>query len=452
MTSILIIIAFNLILYFPTLKYGYVMDDEQWIDGIKDGFFKNKRGIEFIKLRLYGAGTFGLNKEIDHAFTLMLHTLICVLIYIGLGYNHISFGGAMLYACNPINHQTSMWLNGRRYAINIILILLMIISNQQGFLGKLLAMGIYLFTGLFQVTAIFSPIILGILPSIVMVIFSLLFHQQIKDKIIDRERNMADGDQKKFHPSRIIVIVKSFGFYFGRMLTPGICATIYPNLFWWGKTKEGNKDAYKIDRDFIIGIFYILCFIPVFLLLHGNYRCWEIFTFLAIMQWCNIIPVLQVLADRYISLANVFMMFFLSYFINTILPQDGWMILMLIGAYYCLGLSVVMPMYKNIVSFYNYHIEYFPKMPWPRTIYIESLMMTGNIEEAEIMTRQGLMANYHDFTLLRNGAMFCLFRGYYDNGMIFLDEAERNLYLGQEEDQLQQIKNLREQFNKSRKQ
>lgn len=118
--SFIVIILTILILYYPTLSYGLVIDDIEWYARIRNGLFKTNPW-----LRLYGSGTFGLNVALDHAITLFLHIITCVLIYLAL--NPLT---AMLYSCHPSNHQTAVWINGRRYALFTIGVLIAYMTHM----------------------------------------------------------------------------------------------------------------------------------------------------------------------------------------------------------------------------------------------------------------------------------------------------------------------------------
>ena len=264
MTPILTIIVLCLIVYFRSIKHSYVVDDistykRRHDDPVKFSFKNRIKGgvpgiIRFIKERLYGGCSFGLNIEYDNVFRVSLFTLACVLIYLCLGHNTISFWAAVLFAVNPINNQLSLWANARRYLVNVILVLLMIKFAPLGVL-------LYFLTPLFQMTAVFSPILLGnpwyllAIPAAV-----LIGQKEIRCKIKTRYKIIKDSDRTEYHPRRLIITVKQFGHYFFKMIAPGRCAMTYDRLYYWGITKEGNKDAYAINIDFARGI---LAFIVV---------------------------------------------------------------------------------------------------------------------------------------------------------------------------------------------
>lgn len=442
---ILIIIAFNYVVYYPTIWFGLVMDDCQWWDQRrKDGLTPilkiNSYGMfrHILDQRLYSGTTFGTNTKVEHAFTLALHTCICVLLYVVFGMSWTSFGAAMLYACNPINNQTAIWLNGRRYAINIILVLLMMLC-------PLISPVLYIFTGLLQVTAIFSPIaLMNKSPWFLLLIplFLVLGWKQIMGKVAGRSEIMAQGDLKTFKPTRLIMIVKTFGFFFFKMLIPGVCAMQYPTRFYWGLTAKGNKDAYAINLDFWQGVAALVINVGIIALVPLHARFYAIFMGLAILQWSAVLPVTQILSDRYCSLPNVFMMFFVAYFAHLAGPFYI-PILVLLVVYYLVCLFVVMPMYKDLMAYYNYHVQYFPAIPWPRDLLISDLLGEGKIEGAQAYAFDGLKHNQNEYSLLMWGAIFSFMRHDFKNAEVFLDQAEKNMQLGREERQTKEIADMR---------
>ena len=130
MIPILILIGIVVATYLPTIKFSVIVDDIKHYEKIQKGLFgtlKDNFRLGNLISRLYGGGTFYTNKykhntEIDHAFTIFLHAVVCVLIYLALGKNEISFWAAALYSVNNVNNQTSIWLNGRRYCMSIIFV------------------------------------------------------------------------------------------------------------------------------------------------------------------------------------------------------------------------------------------------------------------------------------------------------------------------------------------
>ena len=369
--SIAALFALNFGLYYKTISFGLVMDDFQWwqskrsrglLTFLDNGKFFWYRAKACIEDRLYGGTTFGLNIKVEHVFKIFLHSLVCVLMYLAMGHDIVSLGAAALYACNAVNNQTSCWLNGRRYVVNIILVLLMMIFPISSLI-------LYPLTVLLQVTAIFTPVLLAskspwylmLLPALLAVCW-----KRIKSKCDGRSADMSAGDLKTFKWTRLIVVVKTFGFFFWKMIFPQVCAMQYPDRVKWGLTEEGNRDAYKIDGAFVQGIFSFCVASFIFFLCDSPHKVWACFMVLSILQWSALIPVTQILSDRYCSLPNVFMMFFVSYFAHMTgifyIP-----IMILLAAYYIICLFTVMPMYEDLTKWYQYHFRHFPAKASPGT-------------------------------------------------------------------------------------
>lgn len=451
-----IIAVLNFILYRETLQYGLVMDDHQiYAKRKRDGFLPINKIKNFHDFRgwfdehFYTGTTFGTDEKLEHKVTLSLHIIICSLIYLVLGHNQISFWASILYSCNPINNQTSIWLNGRRYALNIILVLLMLAVPQ-------LSPILYLTTGLLQVTAFFSPILLinhSLWYLVLVPIFLTIGWRQIKGKCDSRSIQMADGDLKTWKWTRLIVIVKTFGFFFWKMLIPQVCAMQYPDRIKWGLTKEGTKEAYEINRDFLKGCGAIFSTIFLFIIMPNNYKPFVVFMGLSILQWSAVLPITQILSDRYCSLPNVFMMFILPYTIITysnllgvIGSYIGIFLLLAITCYYCICLSIVIPMYKDFTSWYQYHFNYFPALSWYRHNLIQDLMNEGKRDMASQQTYEGLLHDPKDYRLLRWGCIMSMLKGDSKKAEIFLNEAEKNFYINKEEEQAKDIAHLRKQI------
>ncbi len=121
------IILFNLCLYWRTLSYGLVIDDIEWQAKFKHGF-PPITCIDYALLRLYSFYP-PFSNRINHIITLSLHILTCCLI--AVVFNPVA---AFLYSAHPINHQTAVWLNGRRYSLITIIVLLLLLAHAAIFL------------------------------------------------------------------------------------------------------------------------------------------------------------------------------------------------------------------------------------------------------------------------------------------------------------------------------
>lgn len=443
------IVFLNLVIYSRTTNFELVMDDHQWWNGKRKNGFRKLSSIKSFSLfrawfhdRFYSGTTFGLNTKVEHSFRVFIHTSTCLLIYWAMGNNEVSFWAAILYSCNPINNQTSLWLNGRRYALNVVLVLLMLAFPA-------FSIFLYPLTTLLQVTAIFSPVLL-IYKSpwyLALIPFLLFFGWgALKRRIDIRSNVMADGDLKDFKWSRLIVVVKTFGFFFWKMIIPGLCAMQYPDRVKWGQTEDGNKDAYAFNLDFWKGIGAFVCYTCIACYIPNDIKPWIFFMGLAILQWSAVLPVTQILSDRYCSLPNVFMMFMVSYFAH-ITGVFYYVIIISLVGYYAVCLSEVLPMYRDISVWYEYHLRHFPSLSWYRHNLISDLMNEDKLEDARKCAIEGLMHDRTDFRLLMWGAIISARKGDLNGAEGLLKEAENNFYINKEKDQTAEIAHFRGQIN-----
>ena len=146
----------------------------------------------------------------------------------------------------------------------------------------------------------------------------------------------------------------------------------------------------------------------------------------------------QNLSDRYISLANVFMMFFVSYLAHTYLQPYAVYILIALGTYYVTQLNITMKMYKSIDDFFDYQLYFYPEMARNRIIRANAFLIPPNpgmqpdISGAWILIRDGLEYNPNDFETLYKAAICCRAIGQFPKAKEFIDKAEKNFYIGQE--------------------
>jgi hypothetical protein len=249
-------------------------------------------------------------------------------------------------------------------------------------------------------------------------------------------------DQKKWGIGRIIVVIKSYGFYFFNTIFPTVTMMNYPTLIQWGVTERGNKDAYALNLDFVKGIIALI--LTGLIISIPQLRLIGIFIFLGTLQWSAVICAFQQLADRYMSMVTVFMMYVLVYLANQT-PYSGIIIFSLF-VYYATQLNVSMQMYKTIDRFFEHQMFWQPKLARNRVIYADSFMAVKDITRAWLIVEMGLRYDPNDFELLFRGAQCSAAIGMLDKADHFIKRCEENFYVGQEEIQRQRINNLRNQM------
>lgn len=446
--NILIIVAFVLIVFFRSLKFKLITDDVRWYASKKNGWSSTIKDYkwkihQFVADRLYGGCTFlnikiskdpkecfNLNVEIDRAFTIFLHTLICVLLYVATG----SLWGSILYACNPMNNQTSMWLNGRRYAINIILVLTSLIAFQHGL--WYLSLPLWTYTVSFHMTGIFAPIIWGKWWVLVAVLPFLWFARaKIMGQVLARLNSVYSKELLVFYPRRLIVVVKSYGFYLFQCLFPSRTLMYYSDLHFWGVSSEGNTDAYSYNGDFFKGIAALLISAMAYFLVPAHSKAMVAFAAISLLQWCNIIYAVQTLADRYANMALPFIMVVWAMLLQHIYPP----LLYGCAAYYLMSLSVTMRMYPIIWDFYAYHIWRCPESIPARIAYANFYVNTQKFVNAWPIVEEGLKYHPNDFLLLYQAAQCWKGIGNRNEAKKYLFRAKENFYEGQEKIQNQAV-------------
>lgn len=443
--QILFIIVVNLILYFPALRFDLAADDaHHWID-IKNG--QNKRAFEaMVKDRfriksilywlnkvLYGCGTFGTDwkyaKEFDHLITTILHALACVMIFLGLGHNEISFFTALLYAVNPANTQTSIWLNGRRYLVNIILVMAMLMAGPIGML-------LYPLTMVFQINAVFAPILIGWGYAWTIPMLLFVFRKKVIGFYQERLKKIKSDEMRTFRPRRLIVVLKTYGFYLSQAIFPRTILMSYPLLDseGWGSMPEGNKKAYALDKWFWLGVGWLVLSIVGMALLRGEELRFGVFAFISVLAWCNWICATQVLADRYINMANPFIMYFVAK-ISFMLPSPwSYCVLAVLMGWYARGVWQTFGMYPDLEIYYEYNNFHYRTNRVIRRHRANWLCMRGDWIGAWEHIKTGLMYHPTDFALLHLAGV-CMHNMYnFEAAEHYFELAEKNYYLDAQEE------------------
>jgi len=432
--EILIIIALIFLVYAKTINFQLVVDDirrsKEVIEGILDD--KTISWPEIIRRRLYGIGTLArkgkINLKHEHFLTVCIHSLICVLIYKAFGSNEISLWASILYALNPANNQTSIWLNGRRYAINCTLVLGILTIGPIGLI-------LYPLACLLQVNAIFAPILFGWWGVLAFPIFYLVAGPQTIERVKERfsSGRIDSPDLTTITLKKLIPAIKTYGLYCLKMILPERTMMCYSHLFYWGMTAEGNKDAYAIDKKFLGGVIAIALTIASGVYFWGKPQFFMLlFMFASIFQWCGLISVTQMFTDRYISLANTFMMYFVAYFAYQFLGANAISVLTALCAYYYANLQVTMTMYKNLESFWNYHLYFNPSDPKCPEFKASTLLKQGDPIGAWGVVKEALRHNPNDYklNLLAANCMEC-FQDH-KSVLLYMNIAKKNCYFGKE--------------------
>jgi hypothetical protein len=319
--AICLIVAVNLFLYIKTLRFKFVSDDfSVWRN---PPVAKNAWHKLFLQLtgqmKIYAKAVRidRVNKkwfvsivkceEMEHILTLAIHIGICIGIYFAFGQNMVSLLTALLYSTNPLNHQATLWPAGRGYALpNLFLVL----SIAMPLLSPIL-----LWAGCWYTVGFLAPLaligheyywILGSLP-----IVWALHWKKWSGAVKNKHNTECFDEDKKIHPKKLILGIKTFGFYLFLAIIP-FRITFYHN-FLQSAAGSLSWKCYTLCRYFWIGLTAILGFGLSLYLWDWSTLHWAFLAFcITIAPFCNIIRANQEIAERFAGLPNVFLMYFLA--------------------------------------------------------------------------------------------------------------------------------------------
>ncbi len=323
---ITLIILINLLLYNRTLRYGGVCDDIP----VYNNPITMPKGWMYFWYHLQGRKY--TSWKLAHVQVLAVHTIVCVLIYMAFGSNYMSAVAALLFSVNPVNNQCSIWISGKGYAQNTLCALLMWIFPHWAIIPYLYGTyfcghGIILFPLVFLFTKywyISGLVLLGLFRE----------YQRIFDKNPNSKFNTESNEELRLiRPRKLIVMFKTLGYHFFNCIFAFRICFYHKYLFLHGVSKETNKESYKIDKFFFLGI-------GVILLTLYTRNIGLIWFCLTILQWCNFISFNQTIAVRYAYLSNVGLTWFVASLIHPYLA-------LMLFVYYATKLSLFHKFYES---------------------------------------------------------------------------------------------------------
>lgn len=301
--KICIILLVNLLFYAKTIGFKYSSDDIPIFlnPPITRNFWE--------KIIFWIDGRRRAGPAVDHALTILLHAIVCVLIFIGFGKNSVSFIAALLFSINPTNNQGSVWISGRGYVLAALGItgalafpyisfafLLIACYTNAGFIGPLVFVGSSLL-----------PFMWGAAP-LAWLINWKRFSKNVSNKM---QLEMLTED-KAIKPEKIVLVLKTFGFYTILALIP--FQNAFYHSFLQSSSGAGRFRAYSMkDRFFWLG----LCFASA-IVAYWFMTPWSMISF-GLLWWCvclapflNFMRMSQETAERYCYLPAVGLMFVLA--------------------------------------------------------------------------------------------------------------------------------------------
>lgn len=419
------------VLFERALYLGYVVDDREHFNYMQD-LKKELKGktsfrfkLGFLYNSLYGAGFFknGFN---EHLFTVILHGVNCSLIYNMSG----SLLGAILYLINPVNNQTTLWLNGRRYAVSILGVL---IAWNCWWTAPFIA----LFCTWFHVSAIAMPVLFLATPfwaflPVLSAFGVFLNRNSIFDKMFARKKDFIDSNEnQKITWKKLILYVKSIGFNLFHCIFPHKPSMYHDFLYGFGHTEEANKKGYALNFDFYKGL--VACAIIGYTFT-TEYAFWAFWFVVFISQWCNLYQVTMNSADRYCSLPNIGVMITLAGFISKLPSPYSHIVYTGFAVFYIMKYIPLFRAYIDLDTFHKYHIDLDPEAVSSRFFLSKIYVARKDAHSAFALIKEGLKYKPYDFKLLLMFIECMIHMGKIQQALRAMDYTEKYIPIGEEED------------------
>ena len=409
----------NLLFYYKTFSYKYVSDDI--LSAQRPGEKERWKHILWTIEGYLKAG----NPRTDHVLTTLIHTLVCIGIYLGFGANDVSLLGALLFAVNPINNQVAVWISGRGYALSALgMVWALSLPWWLGLLPLLVAC--YSNAGFFMPVVLLGSshwIALAFIP-IVWGLYFNMFRKNVKQKM---NMEMFEED-KKIEPFKLILATKTFGFYLSHALVP-IKTTFYHSFL---ESLAGSKKmrARTLCRFFWIGLAAIVA-MGFYIMTHR----WDMVCF-GILWWCvgiapflNFMRLQQEIAERYVYVANVGLSVILASVLVNYPVAAGFVLAM-----YATKMWFGMEAYKDDFWLIEHAVLNSPDSWFAWNARAHQRWVAQSHQEAIIFWVIALRLSPNEFKLLINIASALALMGpsKHKEALEYIAQAEKNIPGGQE--------------------
>lgn len=438
--SIFWIIIVNLALYYRTLSFKFVSDDfsvwrnpppfknawhKAWLrfigaaklqsPSVRFLIYKGKPHIAIVK-----------TEELEHLLALLIHIAICISIYFDFGASQVSFITAILYSTNPVNNQGTIWPGGRGYALPILALTM---SMSLPILSPVLLYFCSWFTiGFLAPLALIGSTkwyLLGLMP------FIWFLHSRKFKKAITLKSSMESfTHDRDFHPIRkAIIFFKTYGFYLILCVVP-FRITFYHNIL---QSMAGNdimrKRALSLDRYFWTGFFAFFGTI-IYACLNWGPIAWGLLAFLiTIAPFCNVVRANQEIAERFVALPNVFLMYAFAQIIGS--PNEFFYAVL---AFYATRTFYTIVMYKDEYTITEVAVIEDPHAWWAWHCRAMKRWDTQSYKEALILWVMAKLISPKEFKVLMNIATCLRLLKNDKEADEYLKLAEENIVAGQEKE------------------
>lgn len=426
--KICIILLVNILFFFKTIGYKYVSDDIPSF--LHNPPVKNKWHRIFLQLR----GSYKRVPQEDHFITLMIHAIVCVFIYLAFGKTDVSFLAAILFSFNPINNQGSVWISGRGYVLSTLFILMTLAIPAMGIIFLLWAT-------YFNVGYIAPIVLLGSNAWWLMFAMPFIWAHRLKKfkgDIHNKVTTEMFKEDKDIKPEKLILGVKTFGFYLTHSIIP--VKTTFYHSFLQSAAGCGKDKAYSWkDRFFWLGLIY-LCAI----FYYWFTQPWSMISFglfwwcVGIAPFCNLMRMSQEIAERYVYFPNAGLMVVLASLINGHPALCAGFVMM-----YATKMWFYMDSYQDDYYIIENSCMHSPQSWFAWHVRAMKRWETKSYQEAIILWVMARMISPKEFKLLFNLATGLMVARQKDEALKFLAEAEKNIPGGQEKECMKLIEDFK---------
>jgi hypothetical protein len=393
----LFLIALNFLLFYRTIGMGYVVDDNDRLYTLqekrKTNGFKDKPIAYVLDHLTYGAGAFK-NLKHDHAATLALNAINAALVFKITG----NIYAATLWLINPINNQIAVWMNGRRYALSIALLLMGLVWTPAFVLFYPAAAWTHVLAAPAALLLIPTKYVF-LLPAAAMA-FKMFAWKKIKARYKARGKFFAEGNELlKIRPKKAVIFVKSIGYYFTHILFP-TPRMYHEFLYYFGRYEKTDKEGYALNFEFYKGLAVCVFLFYEIAIAHNLWAAWFL---IFIAQWCGISTVTQNVADRYCSAPAIGLMMVLCKYLFLLPPELQAAAFAGFAVFYLTKYQPMIAAYENMDSFFDYHIAIQPDGVSARTLYATKLLERRpprqDVLKAFVLVKDGYEKKPHDFQI-----------------------------------------------------
>ena len=440
------IIIVNLLLYVRTLRFKFVSDDftcwknppvaknawhRLWLQVTGQMKFYAK-SIRFVRANGKLFVAIIRSEELEHLFAIFLHILICISIYFAFGVSWVSFVAALLYSTNPVNNQGTMWPSGRGYVYPILFLLLAMAIPY--------ASPLFLYAGTWYTAGFLAPLaIIGSTKWYILASMPIIWwlHSKKFTKAVKNKQNTECFDEDRLvHPKKLILGIKTFGFYLFLCIIP-FRITFYHNFLQSSAGSMKHKN-YTLCRYFWIGFTAITSWVVCAVMFPWNTLTWACLAFfITIVPFCNIVRANQEIAERFVALPNVFLMYALAQVITGI-PGAPWLFPVFL-AFYATRTFYTLTLYKDEYFITECAVIEDPHAWWAWHCRAMKRWDTQSYKEALILWVMAKLISPKEFKVLMNIATCLRLLKNEKEADEYLRLAEENIVAGQEESSRQFI-------------